>query len=64
MTDPGGRRLLCAALLAAGLGASACASVYRQGVSAGKRGEWDAAVAKLIRRLPAGEDWHSFRRVV
>lgn len=35
-----------------------------QVVSPGTRGHIGAAVTKLIRRLPAGEDWHSFRRVV
>ncbi|MEO8814390.1 MAG: ESX secretion-associated protein EspG [Mycobacterium sp.] len=33
-------------------------------VSPGTRGDMAAAILRLIRRLPAGEDWHSHRRVV
>ncbi len=38
-----------AAIAVAVLSLAGCASAYRQGVSAGKRGDWDVAVARLMK---------------
>jgi len=35
-----------------------------QVISPGSRSDIGAAVQRLIRNLPAGEEWYSYRRVV